>query len=464
MGPLCDPYYDPMIHNDEGVDAMVDHAATARRAVGARIRQARLARRWSQSQLARALTQATGGCVMDAHYVSRWERGERKPGYEWQPVIESVLDLDLDQIALEATPSEPGPLTALMPPPQVIRQPASCLADSQPEDDDMRRRTLLASAGGAMLSGVIDALEPVRRQVDAVLAGPVTEDDAMEWGRAAERHSRLVGRFPIEQVLPGILADLSEISRHVEIAPDSLRPRLQGCSARLTGLSAVSLAGAGYWADAERYWRLAERAARLSGDQLVRSLVASDRAVFSIYIPGSSPAEILRLADDALSWTRGSISKGLAGALAARAQILSLVGDRTGAYSELGELENVFERLDGAWPEARVHHVRSFVYSHVGTVRESLAAQDHALASYPHPSSPGSVQIHMHRARSIIASGDISYGVQHIATMMNQVESSFRHGYVGTSAEFALDALPDKAKLLPEVRDVRALISQGKPS
>jgi hypothetical protein len=48
--------------------------------------------------------------------------------------------------------------------------------------------------------------------------------------------------------------------------------------------------------------------------------------------------------------------------------------------------------------------------------------------------------------------------------MLNQVGSSFRHDYVGTSAEFALNALPDKAKLLPEVRDVRALISQGKPS
>src|SRR4051812_5272819 len=99
-----------MIHNDEGVDAMVADAAAVRRAVGARIRQARLARRWSQSQLARALTEASGGCVTDAHYVSRWERGERKPGYEWQPVIESVLDLDLEQTALEAaTRIEPPP-------------------------------------------------------------------------------------------------------------------------------------------------------------------------------------------------------------------------------------------------------------------------------------------------------------------------------------------------------------------
>lgn len=447
---------------------MVADAATVRRAVGGRIRQARLARRWSQSQLARALSEASGGCVTDSHYVSRWERGERKPGYEWQPVIESVLDLDLDQTALEVTPSEPGPSIAVMPPhPEaihVIRQPASALADGQPEDNDMRRRTLLASAGGAVLSGVVEALEPVRRQVDAVLAGPVTEDDAMEWEHAADRHSRLVGRFPIEQVLPGLLTDLSDMSRHVELAPESLRPRLQGIGARLTGLSAVSLAGAGYWADAERYWRIAERAARLSGDQLIRSLVASDRAVFKIYIPGSSPADILHLADDALSWTRGSISKGAAGALAARAQILSIVGDRTGAYSALAELENVFERLDDGWPEARIHHVRSFVCSHVGTVRESFAAQDQALASYPRPTSPGSVQIQMHRARSIIASGDLFQGVRHVASMLDQVEPSFRRGYVATSAEFALEALPEKARRLPEVHRVRELISQCEPS
>lgn len=286
----------------------------------------------------------------------------------------------------------------------------------------------------------------------------------MEWERAADRHSRLVGRFPIEQVLPGLLSDLSDMSRHVEQAPGSLRPRLQGIGAVLTGLSAVSLAGAGCWTDAERYWRIAERAARLSGDQLIRSLVVSDRAVFSIYMPGNSPAEILRLADDALSWTKRSTSKGAAGALAARAQILSLVGDRMAAYSALSELESVFERLDGGWPEARIHHVRSFVYSHVGTLRESLAAQDQALASYPSPKSPGSVQIQMHRARSIIASGDPSQGVRHVATMLDQAGPSFRHGYVSTSAKFALEALPEKAKHLPEACHVRELISQGKPS
>lgn len=97
-----------MIHNCEGVGARVDDAARARRAIGAKIRQARLARGWSQAQLAQALNHASGGCLTDAHYVSRWERGERKPGYEWAPVIDRVLGLSTDGAERDERPTLAG--------------------------------------------------------------------------------------------------------------------------------------------------------------------------------------------------------------------------------------------------------------------------------------------------------------------------------------------------------------------
>jgi hypothetical protein len=252
---------------------------------------------------------------------------------------------------------------------------------------------------------------------------------------------------------------------------DAVRPRLLRVCALLSGLAATSLVGAGHWAEAERYWRTAQRADRLSGDREVACLVASKRGMLSLYMPAGDPAIVLGIIDEAIGWGEGRITAGSVNALAARAQGLALVGDGAGARATLGEVETTFEQLDDryttvgwtewSWPEPRLHHVRSFVYSHGGNVRDAVAAQDVALAAYDRPLSPGAVQVQMHRARSIIASGDPSQGVRHVVTMLEQIEPSFRHGFVGTSAEFALHALPENARRLPTVQQARELISGG---
>lgn len=339
------------------------------------------------------------------------------------------------------------------------------------EAEDMRRRTALKGVVGGVALGAEDVLEPVRRQLDAALAGPITDDDVVEWERAADRYSRQVGRLPAERVLPDLMIDLADVRRQLETVSEGVRPRLLQVCALLSGLTASSLVGAGYWSEAERYWRVAQRAARFSGDREIACLIASKRGGLSMYMPAGSPATVLGIIDDALGWSGDRVTAGSVNALAARAQGLALFGDPAGARTTLAELETSFEKLDDrytsvgwtewSWPEPRLHHVRSFVYSHGGNVREAVAAQDVALAAYERPFSTGAVQVQMHRARSIIASGDPSQGVRHIVTMLERIEPSFRHGFVGTSAEFALHALPEKAKRLPAVRQARELISGG---
>lgn len=73
--------------------------AGVRPSIGLQIKQARKQRQWSQAKLAHMLNRATGfRFTTTAKYVSKWERGERKPGYEWRPVIERVLGLDSARI------------------------------------------------------------------------------------------------------------------------------------------------------------------------------------------------------------------------------------------------------------------------------------------------------------------------------------------------------------------------------
>lgn len=138
----------------------------------------------------------------------------------------------------------------------------------------MRRRALLGAAGGLVLGGALANLDPVRRQLDAALGGPITKHDATEWERAADVYSHFVGTVPADQLLPGLLTDLDDARQHLDRAPEGLRPQLARSCALFGGLAAVSLVGVGQWTEAGRFWRLADRAARLSGDREVSSLIA----------------------------------------------------------------------------------------------------------------------------------------------------------------------------------------------
>lgn len=423
---------------------------------GELIRAARTARGWSQGRLAAALAAATGRATVTAQDVSRWERDIRTPRY-WLPTVAVVLTIplaDLEQAA-HGEPAEGVGIELVAP------------AESIAEDEDMRRRALLGAAGGVVLGGALANLHSVRQQLEAGLSGPITVYDAQEWERAADEYSRLVGSVPADQLVPELVTDLDDVRRHLELSPDDLRPRLARACALLGGLTAISLVGAGHWTEAGRYWRLADRAARLSGDRAVSSLIGGRRAVYGVFAPGSSADTVMSLAADALSWGDGKPSAGTTSALAARAQVLATQGDWTGARATLTELEALFDRLDDSvhmrtgewgWGEPRFRHVASFVASHSGDVTDAVAAQDTALALCKRPSALGAVQLRLHQALSMITSGDPSEGVRHVVGILESVDPAFRHGFVKTSAVHALQSLPERATRLPEVQQARELM------
>ena len=249
--------------------------------------------------------------------------------------------------------------------------------------------------------------------------------------------------------------DYSDARRHLDGAPESLQPRLLRVCALFGALTAVSLLDVGQWSDAGRFWRLAERAARLSGDRAVSSLIGGRRAVYSLYAPGYSAETTLTLADDALGWSGGNSSAGAASAIAARTQVLAMLGERNRARATLTELETTFEGLDDrahspalgewSWSETRLRHTRSFVCSYSGNVREAEAAQDASIALYTTPSALGLAQVRLHQAMSMITSGDPTQGARHVVGVLESLEPSSRYGAVGSMAALTLQALPERA-------------------
>jgi hypothetical protein len=331
------------------------------------------------------------------------------------------------------------------------------------EEDNMRRRVALGLPALPLLGGILSSAEPVRRRVDAALPFPSTEHDVTEGERVADEYARRVHEVPAERLLPQLLVDLDEFQGRTESAGDELKPGLARVCALLSGVAAVSLLHTGYWPEADRYWRTAHRAAAYSGDSALGSLISGRRAVYSMYSPGRSRSSILSLADDALAMGADTPSAGTASGWSARAQILTLYGDRSGARDALSRLEAEFERLPEAtrtdttpwgWSEHRLLHVRSFTHSYTGDVREAEKAQDAVLALHS-PSFRGATQIRFHQAACMIVSGDPSQGARHIVEVLESIPPEFRNGDLKSSAVFALEKLPDQAERIPAVRQVR---------
>jgi hypothetical protein len=330
----------------------------------------------------------------------------------------------------------------------------------------MRRRVALGLPVVPFLGGFLSSAEPVRRRVDAALSFPSTEHDVTEGERVAHEYARQVHQVPAERFLPEVLLDLDEFQGRVESADNDLKPGLARVCALLNGIAAVSLLHAGYWPAADRYWRTAHRAAAYSGDSVLGSLISGRRAVLSMYSPGRPHSSILGLADDALAMGADTPSAGTASGWSARAQVLTLYGDRSGARDALSRLEAEFELLPEAtrtnttpwgWSEHRLLYVRSFIHSYTGDLREAGKAQDAVLALHS-PSSLDAAQIGFHQAACMIVSGDPSQGARHIVEVFGSIPPDFRNGDLKSAAVFALEKLPDHAERIPAVRQVRELM------
>jgi hypothetical protein len=427
-------------------------------------------------------TKEDRGTRLDTRLVGKWESGDvRSPQGVYRRLLKQ-LDAPVPPVRMTSTPVA----AAELPPesPLSISEVATetpggrtlghgftpqPLVGEMSEEDKMRRRVALGLPAVPFLGGILAAAEPVRRRVDAALSLPTTEHDVTEGERVAHEYARQVNKVPAERLFPQLLLDLDEFQGRTESADNDLKPRLARVCALLNGIAAISLLNAGYWPEADRYWRTAHRAAAYSGDSALGSLISGRRAVFSMYSPGRPRSSVLSLADDALAMGADTPSAGTASGWAARAQVLALYGDRSGARDALSRLEAEFELLPEAtrtdttttwgWSEHRLLHVRSFMHSYTGDLREAGKAQDTVLPLYS-PSSLGAAQVRFHQAACMIVSGDPSQGARHIVEVFESIPPEFRNGDLKTSAAFALEKLPDHAERTPAVRQVRELMGK----
>lgn len=397
------------------------------------------------------LREVGGKVLVDYSLLARWERGVRPAPADAVRRLDTHLNAGGVLVALHAI---------------VTRQAAAAVAGSPAVTDadsmDHIRRTLLAGLAALGASAVVPPVEGLD-QLRAVIDHRVGAPDIAEWEeRAWEYGLQLPSRAPVSLVAD-LSLDLLAFQKAVAGAPGDELSRWARVNARLTFLLATVLGQAGKRQESWTWWATARRAAQQTSDNEAVAMVDCGEVIQGFY-EGRPPALLLSRLDDALALTQGRPILATVGALATRAQVLTLLGDHVGAQSSLDRLARVFDALpdqvtadelspDG-WTERRLLHTRSLVYT-LSAHPAAEQAQREALQAHPSGVPRGEAQLRLHGAMSAVRNGDVADGLEHARRIMADLGSNVSQWVVQTASMVA-DAVPAQERAREVVRDYRA--------
>jgi transcriptional regulator with XRE-family HTH domain len=314
----------------------------------------------------------------------------------------------------------------------------------QDGNDSRRRhaiRTLTGLAFGAAPSPL--GLEALRHSVEHAIG-----NDRGDWDTVIAEYSRSFYETPPDTMCERLSVDLG-VLMHLLSAHQEDRD-LNRAAASLSMILAITLTATGQVWLACRWWGTAREAADKSGDLGLRVMTRSQQVVKGLY-DGSALPRVIALADETIALAGTRICPGVAGVLAGRAQALALSGRRDDASAAVEAVARVTADMPAAaladesmfgWPEHRLRHTESFVYTEVGDTKRALVAQDRALSLYPptHVRNRGMVQ--MHRAACLIRDGHVCEGLRHTAHVLDAIPAEHHHQLLYEVARRAISWVP----------------------
>lgn len=382
----------------------------------------------------------------DYSYLAQVERGTRPGSVRLAQRCDEALGTD-------------GRLAAVF---TTSRDRLADRTDAPPRRAVLQAMTLLAG------SSPLVTLEATRQGLAAAL-GDVP--DADEWQAIAATYTREYFTVAPAELLPELSADLLVLQRVMGARDGKVAADLARTAGQLGVVQAMTLAGLGQWRSARRWWQTARSAADLSGDPQIRVWVRAWEAVNGLY-ERRPLAGVLTQAEEALAISSRP-SAGVAGALAARAQAHSLLGDAEQAGTALRKLAALTERMPTAvltddqsmsgWPEYRLRHTESYVHSHLGSTAPAYEAQDRAVDLYPPELAREHAQVELHRARCLVLDGDIGDGVAHALQTLVELPDQFHNQSLYEIGSHVLTAVPPDERHRPAVTDLRLLAARPTP-
>ncbi|MBQ1049477.1 helix-turn-helix transcriptional regulator [Micromonospora sp. C51] len=357
---------------------------------------------------------------IDYSYLSQVERGARNPSRKLAQACDDALGLG-------------GALVQLW--------------QQQVGEADMHRRRFLAMGALAAAPAVAPMvnLEALRHGFTTV-AGHTDEWDQIVAGYGYDYY-----RLPADLLERQLTADLTVLQHQLAVTNGPERAGLLRAASKLSLVVAFEMVASGQGWAASRWWRSSRRLAEESADP--DSVVAGWAwDVVNGCYDGRDPDKVVELSDRAMPLLPRRASAATCGLLAGRAQALSLAGRHAEAIATVEQLSRLAEQLPTSvindvgslwgWPEHRLHHTASWVYTHAGRVVEAERAQTRALALYPQSQARLRAQVQLHKAACLVRDGDIPDGLRLAADLLDGLPAEHRNELLLTVARQVADAVP----------------------
>jgi transcriptional regulator with XRE-family HTH domain len=332
-----------------------------------------------------------------------------------------------------------------------------CVRGGTPkEEDGVDRRQILdgLAAFGAtqILRGQDEPLDAVRLAFNSSLPGVGPERTVEDWQAVALEYSLSYMSTPPLVLQLDLAADVLAIRQSIEQEADAQRRAdLYGVGAMMAAVLAMTTHCLGRSRESRNWWRSARRAADASGERDLRVWVRGYEAMSGLY-QKRPPRLVLERADDAIRTGGRRGSPGMMEALACKAQILAENGGASEAHAILDHMRGTFEALPDAqvtqdsslltWPQTRLLHTESFVYTATGHVKEADRAQITFLAACPTTRLRDRVQVELHRAACLVGDGDVGDGITHAETVLQDLPAEYHTRSVRVVTEKILQMMP----------------------
>ncbi|MFD3997156.1 transcriptional regulator [Streptomyces sp. NPDC058583] len=395
--------------------------------IGALLRGLREGARRSRLEQAALLTAAGREC--DAENVKRWEREMRLPTPMWYAAIVSVYGLREEQVR------------------RAVAASRRYRKQQRVESEDVERRKFFGAAAVAVGVAAFPGIAQAREHIDGALAGAGTADVAYFEGVFERHRGGYVGRTP-DAVLAIMQQDLNELSAALRRPmPAGDRSDLVRAAAGITGLVAIIQHDRGDQADAHRWFSIAEKAARESGDSRMLCWVLARRAMVPLNYGAPHQAATFALAARKAAGRAPTGAAALASAVHARA--LAALGDAEGAAAAILATESLVDRLDGeesadtwfGYPGQKHHVHLSQAHTLLGDTRAAFRHQDAGLALTRTPSVMTRALFALDEATCLRTDGDQQEAAARAAAVWERLPEAHRSGLVRSRATALLDRL-----------------------
>lgn len=421
------------------------------------------------------LTQLGRLAHIDPGHLSRVERALRPPP---APEIASALDSALEAngalVVLADAERPPHDLDQPRPRRTVSIEtfsPHRYASEHTDEDPDVQRRRLLQDFAMFGLSTPLLGLEQLRHHLLGSILDQSHELD--EWQAIAWDYSCSYATTPPATLLEDLTTDLLVATiqlRHLT-SDDPQRRDLSRVLAQLGVFIAQTMGNLGNLHAAYRWWRFARRMADASTDSEVRVWVRGRQVIRSLY--ERRPLHtVVELADEAanISPTAGM---GTGSVLMGRAQALAMMGRQQEAQAAMRTVYSALDRLPArvtddtnsmyGWPEYRLRHGESFVYTYLGDVRRAESAQSQAIALYPYDYFRERAQVRLHQALRLVRSGDLDAGISHAVDALSEIPQSQQIEVILEVARSVARAVPGTEQNRVGLSELKELTSSTDP-